>query len=78
MYEYSSIKWGSKCEISDKFIDKLAKMGVMDSAIASNEIKAAKSAKKTDGKKTRNIRGVPKYMGANWAGGTKSVFAYFV
>lgn len=65
-------RWGSKCEISDKFIDKLAKMGVMDSAVSLNEIKAAKSAKKTDGKKTRNIRGVPKYMGANWAGGTKS------
>ncbi len=65
-------RWGSKCEVSDKFIDKLAKMGVMESAIASNEIKAAKSAKKTDGRKTRNIRGVPKYMGANWAGGTKS------
>ena len=65
-------RWGSKCEISDKFIDKLAKMGVMDAAVASNEIKAAKSAKKTDGKKSRNIRGIPKYMGANWAGGTKS------
>ena len=65
-------RWGSKCEISDKFIDKLAKMGVMDSAIASNEIKDTKAAKKTDGKKTRNIRGIPKYMGANWAGGTKS------
>ena len=22
--------------------------------------------------KTKNIRGIPKYMGANWAGGTKS------
>ena len=65
-------KWGSKCEISDKFIDKLAKMGVMDNAIASNQIKETKAAKKTDGKKTRNIRGIPKYMGANWAGGHKS------
>ena len=65
-------KFGSKCEISDKFIDKLAKMGVMDNAIASNEIKETKAAKKSDGRKTRNIRGIPKYMGANWAGGTKS------
>ena len=38
-------KWGSKCEISDKFIDKLAKMGVMDNAIASNQIKETKAAK---------------------------------
>jgi len=65
-------KFGSKCEISDKFIDKLAKMGVMDNAIASNEIKDTKAAKKSDGRKTRNIRGIPKYMGANWAGGTRS------
>ena len=39
-------KFGSKSEVSDKFIDKLAKMGVMDSAIASNEIKDTKAAKK--------------------------------
>ena len=62
-------KFGSKCEISDKFIDKLAKMGVMESAVSLNEIKDNKAAKKTDGRKTiRNIRGIPKYMGANWAG----------
>ena len=65
-------KFGSKCEISDRFIDKLAKMGVMESAISLNEIKDNKAAKKTDGRKIRNIRGVPKYMGANWAGGVKS------
>ena len=65
-------KFGSKCEISDKFVEKIAKMGVMDNAISLNEIKDTKAAKKTDGRKTRNIRGIPKYMGANWAGGTKS------
>ena len=65
-------RWGSKCEISDKFIDKLAKMGIMDNAVSLNEIKDTKAAKKTDGKKTRTIRGIPKYMGANWAGGAKS------
>lgn len=65
-------KFGSKCEVSDKFIDKLAKMGVMDCAIASNQIKDTKAAKKTDGRKVKSIRGIPKYMGANWAGGTRS------
>ena len=29
-------------------------------------------AKKTDGKKTRSVRGVPKLIDANWAGGIKS------
>ena len=65
-------KFGSKFEISDKFIEKLAKMGVMDSAISLTEIKDTKAAKKTDGRKVRSIRGIPKYMGANWAGTTKS------
>ena len=65
-------KFGSKCVISDKFIDKLAKMGIMDTAISLTEIKESKLLKKTDGRKTRNIRGIPKYMGANFAGGTKS------
>ena len=66
-------KFGSKCVVSDKFIEKLAKMGVMDAALSLNEIKQNKAAKKTDGKKSRNIRGIPKLMDANWAGGPKSI-----
>ena len=65
-------KFGSKCEVSDKFIEKLAKMGVMESAIALNEVKANKAAKKNDGKKTSNIRGIPKLMDANKAGTAES------
>ena len=44
-------KFGSKCVVSDKFIEKLAKMGVMDAALSLNEIKQNKAAKKTDGKR---------------------------
>ena len=66
------VRFGSKFEISEKFIDKLAKMGVMESAINLTEIKDNKAAKKTDGRKSRSIRGIPKYMGANWAGSSKS------
>ena len=51
MFKYTSIKFGSKCVVSDKFIEKLAKMGVMDAALSLNEIKQNKAAKKTDGKK---------------------------
>ena len=65
-------KFGSKCEVSDKFIDKLAKMGVMEAAISLNEIKDHKAAKKFDGKKVRTIRGLPKLMDANYAGTAKS------
>jgi len=65
-------KFGSTCSVSDKFIEKIAKMGIMDSACALTEIKENKSAKKTDGSKTKNIRGIPKLMDANWAGTEKS------
>lgn len=65
-------KFGSTCEVSDKFIEKLAKMGVMDAACALTEIKDTKIAKKTDGIKSKNIRGIPKLNDANFAGTDKS------
>ena len=67
-----SSKFGSKCEVSDKFIEKVAKMGVMDAALQLTEIKENKAAKKTDGAKTKSIRGIPKLTDANWAGTEKS------
>jgi len=67
-----SSKFGSKCDVSDKFIEKLAKMGVMDAACALTEVKETKAAKKTDGAKTKSIRGIPKLTDANWAGTDKS------
>lgn len=67
-----SSKFGSTCQVSDKFIEKLAKMGVMDAACALTEVKENKAAKKTDGSKTKNIRGIPKLIDANWAGTEKS------
>jgi DNA topoisomerase-2 len=65
-------KFGSKCEVSDKFIEKIAKMGVMDAALKLTEVKDAKSAKKTDGTKSKSVRGIPKLTDANWAGTDKS------
>jgi DNA topoisomerase-2 len=67
-----SSKFGSSCTVSDKFIEKIAKMGVMDAACALTEVKENKAAKKTDGTKTKNIRGIPKLIDANWAGTEKS------
>jgi len=67
-----SSKFGSKCEVTDKFIEKVAKMGVMDAACALTEIKENKAAKKSDGTKTKSIRGIPKLTDANWAGTDKS------
>jgi DNA topoisomerase-2 len=67
-----SAKFGSTCVVSDKFIEKLAKMGVMDAACALTEVKENKAAKKTDGTKSKHIRGIPKLIDANWAGTDKS------
>ena len=67
-----SSKFGSKCEVSDKFIEKVAKMGVMDAAVQLTEVKENKAAKKTDGVKSKSVRGIPKLTDANWAGTEKS------
>ena len=65
-------KFGSTCDVSDKFIDKLAKMGVMDAACALTEVKEKNTAKKTDGAKTKSVRGIPKLIDANLAGTDRS------
>ena len=65
------VKFGSKCDISDKFIDKVIKMGVMETAINLTELKDNKAAKKTDGRKSKSIRGIPKLVDANDAGTTQ-------
>jgi DNA topoisomerase-2 len=40
-------KFGSSCVVSNKFIEKLADMGIMNTACELNEIKDKKQAKKT-------------------------------
>jgi len=65
-------KFGSTCSVSDKFIDKLAKQGIMDAACEITNLKDNKAAKKSDGKKSKNVRGIPKLIDANWAGTTSS------
>jgi DNA topoisomerase-2 len=67
-----SSKFGSKCDVTDKFIEKVAKMGVMDAAVQLTEVKENKAAKKTDGSKSKSIRGIPKLTDANWAGTEQS------
>ena len=65
-------KFGSSCTVSDKFIEKLAKMGIMAAACALTEVKESKAATKTDGSKSKSIRGIPKLVDANHAGTAKS------
>jgi DNA topoisomerase-2 len=64
-----SNKFGSDCTVSDSFIEKVAKMGVMDMACQITETKeAGKSKKKMDGSKTKTVRGIPNFVDANYAG----------
>ena len=64
--------FGSTCELDDKFIDKVAKCGVLDRAMALSDFKEKASLSKTDGKKQTTIRGIPKLEDAYYAGSSKS------
>ena len=64
--------FGSTCQVSDQFIEKIAKMGVMNTAASLTEIKETKQAKKTDGVKVKNLRHITKLIDANKAGTEKS------
>ena len=63
-----SARFGSSCSVSDNFIEKVAKMGVMDVACNLTEVKENKLAKKTDGSKTKNVRGINNFVDANFGG----------
>jgi DNA topoisomerase-2 len=65
-------KFGSACTVSDSFVEKVAKMGVMDLACSLTEAKESKMAKKTDGSKTRNVRGIANFIDANQSGTVQS------
>jgi DNA topoisomerase-2 len=65
-------KFGSSCNVSDKFIEKLCKMGVMESACALTELKEIKASKKNDGVKVKTLRGMTKLMDASLAGTERS------
>ena len=64
--------FGSSCDVSIKFIEKIAKMGVMSIACSLTEVKENKAVKKTDGNKCKTIRNIPKLVDANFAGTAKS------
>ena len=65
-------KFGSSCSVSDAFIEKVAKMGVMDMACSLTEAKENKLAKKTDGSKVKTIRGIANFIDANFSGTPQS------
>ncbi|GMI87135.1 topoisomerase II [Hibiscus trionum] len=64
--------FGSKCELSEDFLKKVTKSGIVDSLLQWAEFKHNKDLKKTDGTKSGSIRGIPKLDDANDAGGRNS------
>ena len=67
-----SSKFGSSLTVTDTFIEKVAKMGVMDLACSITEAKETRLAKKTDGVKTKSIRGIANLIDANFSGTSQS------
>jgi len=69
-----SSKFGSKCEIGDKFIeDVVKKLGIMEAAINLTQLKEnKKTSNETDGSQMKTIRGIPKLTDANKAGTSMS------
>lgn len=65
-------EFGCKYTVNDTFIKKLAKTGIVDKIINLAKFKENQNLKKTDGKKTNTIRGIPKLDDANKAGGAFS------
>lgn len=65
-------KFGSKCDLSKKFIEQASKCGIMERALELSNVKDNKDLKKTDGRKMNHLRGIPKLEDANWAGTKKS------
>jgi DNA topoisomerase-2 len=64
--------YGTKVVISEKFIKKLAKSGIMDEVYKLAQFKTNKNLKKTDGKKKKNLFGIPNFDDANKAGTSES------
>ena len=61
-------KFGSTCDISQKFINNLAKTPLIDKVIDLATLKDNKLSKKNDGKKTNRVKDLPKLEDANFAG----------
>lgn len=70
----ASTKFGSKCEVSEKFIEKLIKgTSLIERATKLSDFKDNLGLQKVSGKKTTAIRGIDKLDDANKAGGAESL-----
>ncbi|KAI8823024.1 DNA topoisomerase, partial [Fimicolochytrium jonesii] len=61
-------KFGSKCELSEEFMKKVLKSGIVDNVLAYAKLKQASQLKQTDGTKRARLSGIAKLDDANNAG----------
>lgn len=64
--------WGTKCELSEDFMKKIARSGIVDQVIHWNQFRSQKDLAKTGGKKKNRVTGILKLDDANNAGGKNS------
>ncbi|BEJ16333.1 hypothetical protein CspHIS471_0509380 [Cutaneotrichosporon sp. HIS471] len=64
-----SSAFGSKCELSEDFVKKVAKTGIIDNVLSYARFKQDQQLKKTDGARRSRVGGIAKLEDANWAGG---------
>ncbi|THG02170.1 hypothetical protein TEA_004794 [Camellia sinensis var. sinensis] len=64
--------FGSKCELSQEFLKKVSKSGIVESLLSWANFKQSKDLKKTDGTKRQRITRITKLEDANDAGGKSS------
>ncbi|XP_018321367.1 DNA topoisomerase 2 [Agrilus planipennis] len=60
--------FGSKCQLSEKFINATIKSGIVESVLSWAKSKAQNELQKTSGKKQTRLKGIPKLEDANEAG----------
>lgn len=66
------VNFGSKCEISDKFIKALTKTGIVEEVVNFAKFKANAEVNKLGGNKRAKLIGLHKLVDAHWAGTRKS------
>ena len=64
--------FGSTCKLSDAFLKKVEKSGILDKILAFAKFKERQALNKKGGKKVIKLTGIPKLDDANFAGSAKS------
>jgi DNA topoisomerase-2 len=64
--------FGSKCELSPKFLKQLEKSDVVETVLSFAKFKQDRELKKKGGTKKKKLTGIPKLDDANFAGSAKS------